>query len=91
MSFLLEALDWQWRNHGLPAQNPGYLLPSEYFNRQIYGTFWFERDSALHAIEALGSKNLMYETDFPHPTSMSPGPGSPAAVAPSEFRKRRAR
>ena len=85
MTFLLEALDWQWTNHGLAQSNPSFLLPSEYFQRQIYGTFWFERESALQAIEALGSTNLMYETDFPHPTSMSPGPGSPSAVAPPTF------
>jgi predicted TIM-barrel fold metal-dependent hydrolase len=54
------------------------LLPSEYFRRQIYGCFWFERDSALHAIEQLGADNILYETDYPHPTSMSPGPASHA-------------
>ena len=85
MTFLLEALDWQWTSHGLAQMYPDHLLPSEYFARQIYGTFWFERQSALQAIEALGSSNLMYETDFPHPTSMSPGPGSPGAVAPPRF------
>ena len=75
IKFLLEALDWQWQNTGLELQNSDHLLPSEYFKRQIYGTFWFERESARSAIESLGSENLMYETDFPHPTSMSPGPG----------------
>jgi hypothetical protein len=27
---------------------------------------------------------VLYETDFPHPTSMSPGPAT-AAVAPMEY------
>ena len=58
-------------------EHPEYeLLPSEYFRRQIYGCFWFERDTALSAIEQLGPDNVLYETDFPHPTSMSPGPAS---------------
>ena len=77
--FALEALDWQWKNCGVPIEHPEYdLLPSEYFRRQIYGCFWFERESALAAIDQLGADNILYETDYPHPTSMSPGPASTA-------------
>ena len=66
-------------------EHPEYdLLPSEYFRRQIYGCFWFERDTALTAIEQLGADNVLYETDFPHPTSMSPGPAS-IAERPDDF------
>jgi predicted TIM-barrel fold metal-dependent hydrolase len=83
--FALEALDWQWKNCGVVIEHPEYdLLPSEYFKRQIYGCFWFERDSAHGAIEQIGADNVLYETDFPHPTSMSPGPAS-AAQAPDEY------
>jgi hypothetical protein len=50
--FALSALDWQWKNCGVREEHPEYdLLPSEYFQRQIYGCFWFERDTALDAIE----------------------------------------
>ena len=42
--FALEHLDWQWKNCGVPQEHPEYdLLPSEYFMRQMYGCFWFER------------------------------------------------
>jgi predicted TIM-barrel fold metal-dependent hydrolase len=83
--FALEALDWQWRNCGVHKEHPEYeLLPSEYFRRQIYGCFWFERDSALGAIDQLGADNILYETDYPHPTSMSPGPAS-EAQRPDEY------
>jgi predicted TIM-barrel fold metal-dependent hydrolase len=83
--YALAALDWQWKNCGVHLENPEYdLLPSEYFRRQIYGCFWFERDTALDAIERLGPDNLLYETDFPHPTSMSPGPAT-AATTPPEY------
>ena len=83
--FALEALDWQWRNTGVDKEHPEYdLLPSEYFHRQIYGCFWFERDSALAAIDQIGADNILYETDYPHPTSMSPGPAS-AAQRPDEY------
>ncbi|MDT3446540.1 MULTISPECIES: amidohydrolase family protein [unclassified Pseudofrankia] len=83
--YALDALDWQWKNCGVAKEHPEYeLLPSEYFRRQIYGCFWFEAENARYAIERLGPDNILYETDFPHPTSMSPGPAS-TAVAPNEF------
>ena len=77
--YLLEAMDWQWKNSGCLEEHPEMdLLPSEYFKRQCYGCFWFEEGSALKAIDMMGSENFMFETDFPHPTSMSPGPNSVA-------------
>jgi predicted TIM-barrel fold metal-dependent hydrolase len=83
--FALAALDWQWQNCGVGKEHPEYeLLPSEYFRRQIYGCFWFERDTALSSIEQLGPDNILYETDYPHPTSMSPGPAS-IAQRPDEY------
>ena len=83
--FALAALDWQWKNCGVREEHPEYeLLPSEYFKRQIYGCFWFERETALDAIEYLGADNVLYETDYPHPTSMSPGPAS-TAQRPDEY------
>ncbi|MEX0783506.1 MAG: amidohydrolase family protein [Dehalococcoidia bacterium] len=83
--FLLEAMDWQWLNSGCREEHPEMdLLPSEYFRRQVYACFWFEQQSALKAIEAIGPDNILYETDFPHPTSMSPGPNS-VAVYPKDF------
>jgi predicted TIM-barrel fold metal-dependent hydrolase len=85
LPFTLEAMDWQWKGSGVVVDHPEYdLLPSEYFQRQIYGCFWFEDKTALAAIEALGPDNFLYETDFPHPTSMSPGPASPA-LAPNLY------
>jgi predicted TIM-barrel fold metal-dependent hydrolase len=75
---LIEALDWQWHNAGVAREHPEYeLLPSEFFRRQIYACFWFERDLLTRAVE-LYPDNMLYETDFPHPTSMSPGPATPA-------------
>ena len=78
MLFAVEAFDWQWKNSGLISEHPEYdLLPSEYFRRQIYACFWFEEQALGKAIE-LYPDNILYETDFPHPTSMSPGPQSTA-------------
>jgi predicted TIM-barrel fold metal-dependent hydrolase len=85
LPFALDSLDWQWKNCGVALEHPEYeLLPSEYFKRQIYGCFWFERETALHALEILGDDNVLFETDFPHPTSMSPGPAS-GAIPPQDY------
>ena len=82
--YLLEAMDWQWENSGCHEEHPEMdLLPSEYFKRQCYACFWFEGPSALRTIEQIGSENLLFETDFPHPTSLSPGPAS-TSLAPKD-------
>ena len=76
--FVLEAFDWQWVNGGITQEHPEYdLLPSEYFRRQIYACFWFEEQGVQRALE-LYPDNILYETDYPHPTSMSVGPASSA-------------
>ncbi|HKE72374.1 MAG TPA: amidohydrolase family protein, partial [Acidimicrobiales bacterium] len=75
LPFLGESMDWQWLNVGAHKDYPGRLLPSEYLYRQVYGMYWFERDSVRAVIDKLAD-NLMFETDFPHATSLSPGPAS---------------
>jgi predicted TIM-barrel fold metal-dependent hydrolase len=79
--YLLEALDWQWHNIGAPKHHPGWLLPSEYFRRQILCTFWFEHD-VLGLLPDF-QDNVMFETDFPHSTSLAPG-GASLAPSPRE-------
>ena len=74
--FLLESMDWQWRQVGLDREFPQRLAPSEYFRRQFLACFWFERDVLPAAIVLVGEDNLLFETDFPHPTSQTPGPAS---------------
>ena len=82
--FVLEGLDWQWQNGGTSREHPEYdLLPSEYFRRQIYGCFWFERAGIRSAIERFPD-NLLWETDYPHPTCMAPGPTT-IATRPAEY------
>ena len=69
LPFMLESLDYQFVENGVSDLE---LRPSEYFQRQIYGSYWFESDPS-HAIERLGADNLMFETDFPHATCLYPG------------------
>ena len=77
--FIVEAMDWQFTNSSAPKDHPTWLLPSEYFKRQIYATFWFE--SHLDRQIDMFPDNVMFETDYPHSTSLSPGPGSHAKNA----------
>jgi len=84
---MIETFDWQWRNGGVRDEHPEYdLLPSEYFRRQIYGCFWFEEQSARDAINAFPD-NILFETDYPHPTCQHPGPRTPAQ-RPRDFASR---
>ena len=73
--YLLETMDWQWLNTGAARSYPDRMLPSEYFRRQVYATFWFEKH-ALRALVADLQDNVMFESDFPHPTCLAPGPAS---------------
>jgi predicted TIM-barrel fold metal-dependent hydrolase len=73
--YLVQALDWQWLNNGAAAAHPGRLMPSEYFKRQVYTTFWFEGPTVTRFVEDYVD-NIMFESDFPHPTSLAPGPVS---------------
>jgi uncharacterized protein len=75
LPFLGESMDWQWLNVGAHKDYPDRLLPSDYLYRQVYGMYWFERDAVRAVIDKLAD-NLMFETDFPHATSLSPGPAS---------------
>lgn len=76
--YLLEAIDWQWQQLGARELFTDRLMPSEYFMRQCYGTFWFERTTLSMLPDY--PDNFMFETDFPHMTSMTPGPASCAEL-----------
>jgi predicted TIM-barrel fold metal-dependent hydrolase len=85
LPYLLAGLDYQWKNCGVREERPEYkLLPSEFFKRQFYGSFWFELGTLKPAIDLIGADNILYETDFPHPTSMSPGPAT-SAISPAAY------
>ena len=49
------------------------MLPSEYFARNVYGCYWFEQIAPRRLIDKVGEDNILFETDFPHPTSLFGG------------------
>jgi predicted TIM-barrel fold metal-dependent hydrolase len=75
LPYLSESMDWQWLGCGAHLEYPDRSMPSEYIRRQIYGMYWFEQTTLPLVVNQLAD-NLMFETDFPHPTSLSPGPAS---------------
>lgn len=46
------------------------MLPSQYFARNIYGCYWFEQVAPRFLIDKVGVDDILFETDFPHPTSL---------------------
>jgi predicted TIM-barrel fold metal-dependent hydrolase len=74
LPFLLNSLDWHFVGYGV--HRTGRRLPSDTFREQCYGTFWFET-ATLGLLEQYPG-NFMFSTDYPHPTSLVPGPTSPA-------------
>ncbi|MDH4074407.1 MAG: amidohydrolase [Acidimicrobiia bacterium] len=70
--FLLDALDYQCGETAPEHLAHLSLKPSEYFQRQFFGCFWFEHRTLKSAVEILGADNIMFETDIPHPTSLYP-------------------
>jgi predicted TIM-barrel fold metal-dependent hydrolase len=71
--FMLEALDYEWQETSSHEESILKMPPSEYFKRQVYGCFWFEKTAPMHLVDTIGEDNLLFETDFPHPTCLYPG------------------
>ena len=69
--FLLEALDYQFVGNRVAEERPDLdRLPSEFFARNVYGCYWFEQVAPRRLIDKVGVDNILFETDFPHPTSL---------------------
>lgn len=68
--FLMEALDYQL--HEIAETKSFEKKPSEYFRSNFYGCFWFEQKDVSEMVRRVGVDNCLFETDFPHPTSLFP-------------------
>jgi predicted TIM-barrel fold metal-dependent hydrolase len=93
--FILQTADYQILESAPEQAAQMELKPSEYFARNWYATFWFEADyhPDLQAlIDQVGEDNVLFETDFPHPTCLYPDPllaieDKMAALRPETRRK----
>jgi predicted TIM-barrel fold metal-dependent hydrolase len=71
--FALEALEHQF-DEMLPSKSK--LLkrrPWQYFKDHFWVTYWFETVGPKLLLETVGVDKVLFETDFPHPTSLYPG------------------
>lgn len=68
--YLLETADHQYEQQHLWDEGMT-MRPSEYFRRQCFVNFWFER-SGIELRHMIGLDNILWEADFPHPTSTYP-------------------
>ena len=68
--FVLEAADHSYLE-GRPGRTSEWeLLPSEYFARQVYSTYWFEQVAPSKLLGEIPVEHILFETDFPHPTCL---------------------
>jgi len=74
--FILETMDWELPENAPVQAAELNRAPSEYFKSNWYATMWFEtgRGHLQDLVDKVGEDNIMFETDFPHPTSLWPKP-----------------
>ncbi|MAG30330.1 MAG: amidohydrolase [Deltaproteobacteria bacterium] len=70
--FVLESIDYEWNETGSQKEVPLEMAPSEYFKKHVYGCFWFEKTAPARLIDQVGEDNVLFETDYPHPTCLYP-------------------
>jgi predicted TIM-barrel fold metal-dependent hydrolase len=74
--FMLEALEFQFDEMVTEDDELRHAKkrPSEYFREHIYVMFWFETSAPERMIDVVGARNVLVETDIPHPTCLYPNP-----------------
>ncbi|HXY28387.1 MAG TPA: amidohydrolase family protein [Acidimicrobiales bacterium] len=74
--FILETIDYEVFENAPQQAAELSRKPSEFFGDHWYATFWFEENGGdlQYLIDRVGEDNVMFETDFPHPTCMYPHP-----------------
>jgi uncharacterized protein len=71
--FAVEALEHQFDEMLASKARELSRRPWQYFRDHFACTFWFEKVAPKLLLETIGVDNVMFETDFPHPTSLYPG------------------
>src|SRR5580698_9473122 len=71
--FAIEALEHQFDEMLAGSARKPKRRPWEYFRQNFWVTYWFEKVGPKLLLETLGTDRVLFETDFPHPTSLYPG------------------
>jgi predicted TIM-barrel fold metal-dependent hydrolase len=61
-----EQTDYIYRAYSGTDENK----PSDLFRRQVYVTYWFEQAAPRRLLGEIPVENVMFETDFPHPSCL---------------------
>lgn len=86
--FILETMDYELLENAPEQAKELQRKPSEYFRTNWYATFWFEENQGRvqQLIDSVGEDRVLFETDFPHPTCLYPGPLQTMATKMSTLR-----
>jgi predicted TIM-barrel fold metal-dependent hydrolase len=66
--WVLEQMDWLWQSSGASKEFPDRDLPSEIWRHSFFATYWFEKGPLVQLDDY--ADNVMFESDFPHETSL---------------------
>jgi predicted TIM-barrel fold metal-dependent hydrolase len=80
--FMLECMDYGLSEANVTSLS---LSPTEYFRRNFSACFWFETRAVKTVAELIGVDNIMWESDYPHPTCLFPDALKVAAVSVKDF------
>ncbi len=74
--FILETVDYEVAENAPQQFAELPRKPSEYFKDHWYVTYWFEQNQGnlQGLMDSVGEDNVLFETDFPHPTCLYPKP-----------------
>ena len=70
--FWLEGLEHQLDEFRTIINRGLKRRPKEYFRDNFWVSFWFENATVNKLIDEIGRDRLMFQTDYPHPTSLYP-------------------
>jgi predicted TIM-barrel fold metal-dependent hydrolase len=70
--YVLERVDYEFLEDYVDSPAPDRPSALEMFRRNVYACFWFENAGPTLLLDYLGADNIMWETDFPHPTCLHP-------------------
>ena len=72
--FILEAMDYQLDEMVTDVEERALQTkrPSDYFRGHIWVMFWFEHSAPAKLLDDLGVRNVLVETDVPHPSALYP-------------------
>jgi predicted TIM-barrel fold metal-dependent hydrolase len=74
LPFYLENLEYQYAEMVLPENRRITKPIRQAFREHYHVCFWFESAAPRLLIEEIGANNIMFETDYPHPTCLYPEP-----------------